>query len=104
MAKEFDLETILTITTGITLVDDFNKVFNLAQFVYNDEYLNTTGLQFLKYDLKDYILSCYPELKNVIPPMTYSISFPTMWLEAQKQKFSSSLELTPKVKDAILKR
>ena len=92
MAREFDLETILTITTGTVLVDDFNKIFDLAQYIYNDEFINTIALQNLKDDLRGYIINNCPELEDAILPM----GFQSIWLRKQKEIFGDKLKLEPK--------
>ena len=113
MNKGFDLETILSVTTGVSLVDDFNKVLELAQYIYNDKLINDFALVFLKDDLRDYILECHKELAGLCPPPSYvyykgpkqiKISLLSTWIDEQKKIFGTKLELAPKNKNAILKK
>ncbi len=111
MNKEFDLETILSVTIGISLVDDFNKVIELAQYVYNDEFINDYALVFLKDDLRDYILECHKELAGLCPPPSYvyykghkqiKLSLLSAWIDELKKIFGTKLELTPKNENMTL--
>lgn len=103
MQEDFDLETILTITTGINLTDDFNKVFELAWFVFDDPYINVSGIYFLQDSLKEYILHIYPELADIteVPKFKYSQKY---WLEEQKIKFGKVLPIIKTKDNSISKK
>ena len=65
MEKKFELETILTFTTGINCTNNFDKAFELAWFVYNDRLINTIGLQTIKDEFRDHLLKLHPQLNGV---------------------------------------
>lgn len=95
--REFDLATILSVITGINLEEDFNKVFELAKYIYNDEFINDSAISYLRNDMKDYLISLYPELGELgyIPQ---SIIYLELWIDMQKEKFGESLSIIPKEK------
>lgn len=90
MNKDFKLETILTITTGTTLTMDFNDVFELTKFVFNDEFINTSGIQALNQSLREHLLSIYPELAETgkVPTL-----FLDSWVRIQKEKYGDVLSV-----------
>jgi len=62
--KEFDLEVILTIINGVNYTDDFKKVFDLASFVYENNYINSSRQTILAEDLKQHLLNCLEKELN----------------------------------------
>ena len=103
--KEFDLGTILTITTGYSCVEDFNKIWDLVWFLYDDEYISPMGLVALKDDIKEHILNIYPELKSVRYNKTINMEG---FMCINKKTFGETLPL-PKIgctlnKDKILNK
>ena len=107
MQKNFKLETILTLVTGINFTDDFNEVFELVKFVYNDRFITSTGLSLLKDDIKYYLLSIHPKL-NELGYLPYSNISKNIWLDTQKKKFGDFLPVyimeNDSEKDNILKK
>lgn len=63
--KYFELGTILTMTMGYSCVDDFDKVWKLVWFVYDDNMIGPMGLGMVKDEVKSHLLAIHPELKNV---------------------------------------
>lgn len=96
MKKKIDLETILSVTSGISCVDDFNKVFNLAHFVFDDEYISSISLLSLFPEFKKHLLSIYPELEGVKPDGRRGVT--DSWINEQKDKFGNQLTVC-QVKD-----
>jgi len=96
MQKEFSLEAILSITTGISCTADFDKVYELVWFVYNDSLINSLGLGIIKDELKEHLLNIHPELRDI----SYSKkslknkSYLTNWLEKQKETFGEILPVS----------
>ena len=90
MQKDFNLEAILTVTTGNALTDDFCDVFELAKFVFDDESINTSGIQVLKQPLRQHLLTIHPELDEVgrVPTL-----FLDSWLRLQKEKYGAMLSV-----------
>lgn len=62
--KNFELEAILTITTGYSCVDDFDKVWKLVWFVCDNNMIGPMGLGMVKDQVKNHLLTIYPELKE----------------------------------------
>lgn len=89
--KDFELGTILTMTTGNVFVDNFIKVFELAWFVFNDNFINTIGLDTVKNNIKEHLFTIYPELRNVKYRKGVN---PDKFLEEQEKIFGSYLPVT----------
>ena len=65
MQEDFELETVLSLTTGYNFTNDFGKVFDLVQFMFEDPFIDTLGLNILKDIAVKHIYYLYPELQNV---------------------------------------
>lgn len=90
MEKNFELSTILTFTTGVNCTNDFGKVFELARFIYDVEFINDKELFMLKPEIKRHLLTLHPQLEGI----TYNSHFKTSfndWLSAQKHEFGETL-------------
>lgn len=92
MQEYFDLETILSVTTGINLTDDFNKIFDLYKFVYNDPYITTTCLGGLRRNLIIHLLTIHPELRKNFPNLNKERI--NDWLIEQKLELGSRLPIS----------
>lgn len=92
MERNFELETILTITTGINCNNDYNKIYELVQFVYNDYNINALDFKILYSELKDYILNLYPCLRDVKFCANFGLHIST-WLKVQKMRFGDFLPI-----------
>ena len=93
MVKEFELEAILTVTTGVSLVDDFEEVYKLVQFIYSDPFIGDNGFLWVKNDARMHIFSLYPELMSVVYPKISKLSTDD-WLTMQKKIFGNTLSIT----------
>ena len=62
--KNLELEAILTITTGYSCVDDFDKVWKLVWFVCDNNMIGPMWLGMVKDQVKNHLLTIYPELKE----------------------------------------
>lgn len=93
MKKDFKLETILTITTGINLVDSFNDVFQLVFYIFDDQYINTSALLYLKNQIKEHILKIHPELEkiNYVPVSLFARE---NWLLMLKREYGEYLPIS----------
>ena len=60
MQKEFKIETILSLITNKSFVDDFNEVFELVWFMYNDPNITTCGICILRDKIKEHLLNIHP--------------------------------------------
>lgn len=90
MEKDFELETILTFTTGINCTNDFGKTYELAWFVFGDNFSNANGLGIIKDELREHLLGLHPQLNGV----TYNAQFETSfdaWLLSQKFEHGETL-------------
>ena len=94
MQKDFELETILSVTTGINCTNNFSKVHELLSFVFNDNFMNNMALEFCKDDLKEHLLNIHPQLINVIPPTIHYGIFLDSWLKKQKETFGDFLTVS----------
>jgi len=92
MTQNFELETILSVITGINFTDDFNKVFALFWYAYNDNLISPTGLGALKNDLREHLLTIHPELAEAV----YNRRVDNMdtWITEQKIKFGEFLPVS----------
>ena len=63
--KNFGLGAILSIITGICLVDDYETLMELVWFVCDDYLIGPIGLSKVKDKVKSHLLSIHPELKGV---------------------------------------
>ena len=91
IVKEFELGTILTMTTGYNCTDNFDKIWNLVWFVCDDNLINTTGLFVVKDDIKKHLLKIHPELENVKYQKGRDLN---KFLAEQEEKFGSILHVT----------
>ena len=89
--KNFDIRTLLTLTTGYSFVDNFSKVFELVWFIYDDNMINMTGLGVVKDNVKKHLLNIHPELKDVKYQKSRDIN---EFISEQTQKFGSTLPVT----------
>lgn len=65
MQDDFDLATVLSVTTGINCTDNFGNVFDLFCFMFEDDLLSPNAIGFLKDVARNHIFRIYPELKRV---------------------------------------
>ena len=65
MQEEFDLESVLTVVTGINFTDDFNKVFDLYSFIFEDPLISTSDIIKLKDIAKKHLLKIHPWLTTL---------------------------------------
>jgi len=63
--KEFRLESILSVITGYVFTNSIDEVLELFWFMYDDPFIDTTGIYFLRKEAKKHILNIHPELKSV---------------------------------------
>lgn len=89
--ENFELGTVLSMTTGYNCVDDFNKVWKLVWFVCDDNLIGPMGLGMVKGDVKKHLLTIHPELKNVKYQKKQDM---TTFLTEQEEKFGSVLPVT----------
>lgn len=90
MQRNFELGTILSVTTGTNYTDDFGKVYDLAGYVFSDDMLSPLAIGVLKDDLRNHLLTIHPELKDVRCTCRNRLA----WLEKQKIKFGSELAIS----------
>lgn len=89
MQQNFELETILSVTNRINFTNDFNKIFVLFWFVYNNNHITTVGIFELKDNLTKHLLTIYPELASAI--YKGSLENIDSWIAEQKIKFGEAL-------------
>lgn len=94
MIRQFDLGVILTFITGRNLVDKFGKCHELAWFIYDDEFINDTGLLLLKNEIKEHLLFIHPQLKEIKYNTTGFNGSAELWLEVKKLEYGESLPVS----------
>lgn len=90
MEREFSLEAILTATTGVSCVDDFDDFLELVWFAFDDTGINTVGSLAIIKALKDHLLYLYPKLEEAQP-----IGDINEWVKQQKVKYGETLLVCP---------
>ena len=95
MQREFKLEVILSVLTGVSFVDNFNEVFDLAIYMFNDPYINDSGLKYMRNTMKEHLLNIHPELEKIgkiyIPESDMARN---MWMKIQKDTFGEYLPVS----------
>ena len=89
--KNFELGAILSMTTGHSCVDSFDKVFQLVWFVCDDPYINSMGLGMVAEDVKKHLLTIHPELKDVVFRRGQNVE---KFMHVQEEKFGKYLPVT----------
>ena len=89
--ENFELGAILSMTTGYSCVDDFDKVWKLVWFVCDDNMIGPMGLGMVKDKVKSHLLAIHPELKNVRYQKGKDIH---EFIFQQEEKFGSVLPVT----------
>ena len=89
--KNFELGAILSMTTGYSCVDDFDKIWKLVWFVCDDDMISPMGLGMVKEEVKSHLLAIHPELKNVKYQKGKDIH---EFVSQQEEKFGSVLPVT----------
>ena len=97
MEKEFSLESIFSIISGYNFCKDFDNVYQVFKFVYNDSTLKAHELINLRDDLVNYILSIYPEFSNI--NYINDLEF----IEEQKKIYGSKIKLK-RIRKSYVKR
>ena len=91
MQDDFDLATVLTITTGINCVDNFNKVMDLYCFMFEDDLLTPMAVKKLNIIARNHIFRIHPELKNVTHGVVINIK---EWLAKQEEMYGDTLTIS----------
>lgn len=89
--ENFELDAILSMTTGYNCVDDFGKVWKLVWFVCDDNMIGPMGLGMVKDEVKSHLLTIHPELKNVRYQKGKNIR---EFIFQQEEKFGNVLPVT----------
>ena len=65
MQEDFELETILSLITGYNFTNNFDKIFELVEFVYEESFISYERFNEIKNEVKNHIYKLYPDLKNI---------------------------------------
>lgn len=90
MVKEFRIEILLTVVTGINCCEDFNDVRELYHFVFNAEEERTNTM----FTLKQHLIFLHPQLAEVHYNSSFETSFEA-WIRSQKQALGETLPVCP---------
>lgn len=89
--KNFELGTILSITTGHICVDEPSKIWKLISFVCDDYMIKTMGFGMINYEVRNHLLTLYPNLKDI----KYQEGMNKYeFISKQKEKFGDILPIT----------
>ncbi len=89
--KDFKLGAILTMTTGFSCIDDFNKVWELVWYVCDDNMIGPMGICFVRDDVREHLLTIHPELKDVKYRKGMNIN---KFITEQEERFGKFLPVT----------
>ena len=64
MSKKFNLKTVISAISVSNIADDFNDVFELYWYVFDDPTITTTGLPILRSDLLNHLEKTFPGLRE----------------------------------------
>ena len=91
MQEDFDLETILSIITGINCTNDFFNVYELFWFIFEDPMIDSEKIVSLREIAKNHLLKIHPMLRRV----KYDKNIPIdEWIRRQKILFGNSLTVS----------
>ncbi len=88
MIKEFSLEAILSIISGINYCGSFDKVYEVFRFAYNNPYINASEIFILRDELTRHILRLHPELNTI------KFINDTEFIDEQKKIYGETLSIT----------
>ena len=91
MQEDFDLESVLSIITGINCTDDFYKVYELMWFMFEDQAIDNDKIIFLRNIAKNHILNIHPELKRVKIDTNIPLDY---WIKKQKFIYGNTLTIS----------
>lgn len=89
--ENFELGAILSIITDFKVIDDSDKMFELAWFVCNDNLIGTIGLMHIQNKLKEHLLTIHPELKEIKYKYGENVD---EFILRQEEKFGHMLPVT----------
>ena len=64
MSRKFNLKTVISAISVSNIADDFNDVFELYWYVFDDPTITTTGLPILRRDLLNHLEKTFPGLRE----------------------------------------
>ena len=90
MQDDFELETVLSIITGINFTNDINSIYDLYSFIFEDPMLEYVDFNKLNELAKNHIFRIHPELKRV------SINSTDLdkWLKLQKNIYGDTITIS----------
>ena len=91
LQEEFSLESILSIVTGINCTNDFYEVYELIWFMFEDEFINDSGLLQKEEIARRHILNIHPELRSISYNRIDNIDD---WINKQKDLFGDTLPIS----------
>ena len=90
MQDDFELETVLSIITGINFTNDINSIYDLYSFIFEDPMLEYVDFNELNENAKKHILKIHPELKHVSINTTDLVK----WLNVQKLIYGDTMTIS----------
>jgi len=88
MQEEFDLESVLTVITGINFTDDFSKIYDLYSFIFEDPLISTEEIIELSAIAKKHLLKIHPWLTT----LSYNkITSKNNWLQTIKTIYGDNI-------------
>ena len=99
MQDEFDLATVLSITTGVNLTDNFEKVLDLFCFMFEDELLSPLAMVNLRTTACNHLFRIHPEIKNLKYDKTVGVD---EWVQRQKVIYGDTLTISVVGEDIVV--
>ena len=91
MQEDFELETILSVVTGINFTSNFGRIYDLFSFMFEDENIDIQKVNEYIPIARMHILTIHPELLNMTFNTNGNIS---EWLNDQKRIFGDFLKVS----------
>lgn len=96
--RNYELEVIFTFISGAKCTDNYEKIIDFAEYLYND-CISLMGLVGLCDEIRQHILNIYPQLNGIVYNVTSGISI-EKWMHIQKKKFGEYLPIC-KINDSL---
>lgn len=91
MQEDFDLETVLSLITGVNRSNNWSNIFELLLFIFEEEDFGQISMVELIDIAKKHILNIHPELNNLIIDTNIT---PQNWINNQKAIFGNSITIS----------
>lgn len=91
MQDDFDLATILSITTGINLTDNFENIYDLFCFMFEEDDIDPLAMVTLRDTACRHLFRIHPEIKHLKYDKTVGVD---EWIQKQKAIYGDTLTIS----------